>query len=78
MEVSCQLQAPGASFPRKISPRTHWIGVWLGSRAGLDVVVKKKSHIVHAGNWNTVIHRVINFINRCAKSVCQLEWYTYM
>jgi hypothetical protein len=28
---------------RKRAPRTHWIGGWVGPRAGLDVVVKRKT-----------------------------------
>jgi hypothetical protein len=38
MEVSGQLHAPA----RETAPGTHWIGVWLGSRAVLDTVVKRK------------------------------------
>jgi hypothetical protein len=28
--------------PRKSAPGTHWIGGWVGPRAGLDAVVKRK------------------------------------
>jgi len=42
MEVSGQLHAPAALSPREIAPGTHWIGRWVGPRAGLDVVVKRK------------------------------------
>jgi hypothetical protein len=28
--------------PRKRAPGTHWIGGWVGPRAGLDVVGKRK------------------------------------
>jgi len=39
MEVSEQLH----SFtPRQRAPPTHWIGGWVGPRAGLDAVVKRK------------------------------------
>jgi len=37
MEVRNHLHTP-ATLP----PGTHWIGGWVGSRAGLDVVVKRK------------------------------------
>jgi hypothetical protein len=42
MEASGQLNAPAASPPRKEPPGTHWIGGWVGPRAVLDVVVKRK------------------------------------
>jgi hypothetical protein len=37
MEVSGQLHAP-----RERAPGTHWIGSWVGLRAVLDAVVKRK------------------------------------
>jgi hypothetical protein len=37
MEMSGQLQAPAA-----LPPGTHWIGDWVGPRAVLDAVVKRK------------------------------------
>jgi hypothetical protein len=33
---------PGGSTPRERAPDTHWIGGWVGPRAVLDAVVKKK------------------------------------
>jgi hypothetical protein len=33
---------PGRFTPREKAPGTHWIGGWVGSRAGLDAVVKRK------------------------------------
>jgi hypothetical protein len=43
MEVSSQLQVP-AALPhlQAKSPGTHWIGGWVGPRAVLDAVVKRK------------------------------------
>jgi hypothetical protein len=41
MEVSDQLHAPSALPPRK-APGTHWIGGWVGPRADLDAVGKRK------------------------------------
>jgi hypothetical protein len=44
MEVSGQLNAPATLPPRK-DPRytlDSWIGGWVGPRAGLDMVVKRK------------------------------------
>jgi hypothetical protein len=31
---------PGRSIPRERAAGTHWIGDWVGPRAGLDAVVK--------------------------------------
>jgi hypothetical protein len=36
--VSC----PGRFTPRGKAPSSHWIGGWVGRRAGLDAVVKRK------------------------------------
>jgi hypothetical protein len=33
---------PGRFTPRERAPGTHWIGGWLGPRAGLDTVVNRK------------------------------------
>jgi hypothetical protein len=33
---------PGHFTPRERAPGTHWIGGWMGSRAGLDAVVKRE------------------------------------
>jgi hypothetical protein len=33
---------PGRFTPRKRAPGTHWIGGWVGPRAGLDDVEKRK------------------------------------
>jgi hypothetical protein len=33
---------PGRFTPRESTPGTHWIGGWIGSRAVLDAVVKRK------------------------------------
>jgi hypothetical protein len=41
MEVSGQLHAP-ATLPPEKEPVTHWIGGWVGLRAVLDGVVKRK------------------------------------
>jgi hypothetical protein len=42
MEVSGQLHAPAASLPRERAPGTYWIGGWVGPRAVLDAMVKRK------------------------------------
>jgi hypothetical protein len=33
---------PGCFTPRERAPGTHWIGGWVGPRAILDMVVKRK------------------------------------
>jgi hypothetical protein len=47
MEMSGQLHALAALPPGKYPPSTRWIGGWVGSRAGLDAVVKRKSPSPH-------------------------------
>jgi len=45
MDVSGQLHAPPPLPPEEIAPGTHWLGVWVSPRAGLDAVARKnKSH----------------------------------
>jgi hypothetical protein len=41
MEVGGQLHSPAALPPGK-EPMAHWIGGWVGPRAVLDMVVKRK------------------------------------
>jgi hypothetical protein len=50
MEVSDQLYSPAALPPGERTPGTHWIGGWVGLRAGLDVVEERK--IFHCGESN--------------------------
>jgi hypothetical protein len=42
LEVSGQLHSPAALPPRERAPDTQWIGGWVGPRAVLDTVVKRK------------------------------------
>jgi len=41
VEVNGQLHAP-ADLPSGKSPGAHWIGKWVGARAGLDAMAKRK------------------------------------
>jgi len=52
MDVSGQFHAPGALPPRKepLVP-IRYIGIWLGTRAGLDPVVKREFPSPYR-NWN--------------------------
>jgi hypothetical protein len=43
MGVSGQRHAPAAFYPRGKDPRYHWIGGWVGPRAGLDAETRRKS-----------------------------------
>jgi hypothetical protein len=36
---------PGRFTPGERGPYTHWIGGWVGARAGLDVVAKRKKSL---------------------------------
>jgi hypothetical protein len=42
MGVSGQGHAPAALYPRGKDPDTHWIGGWVGPRAGLDAGARRK------------------------------------
>jgi hypothetical protein len=35
---------PGRFTSKERAPSTHWIGGWVGLRAGMDAVVKRKIH----------------------------------
>jgi hypothetical protein len=50
MEVSGQLHAPAALPLDKNVASTHWIGVWVGIRACLEAVEKRK--ILHCRESN--------------------------
>jgi hypothetical protein len=43
MEVSGQIHAPGLFTPKERAPSTHWIVSWVGPRAVLEAVVKRKT-----------------------------------
>jgi hypothetical protein len=40
--VSGQRYASAAVYPGKMAPGTHWIGGWVGPRAGLDTEARGK------------------------------------
>jgi hypothetical protein len=43
MEASGQLDAPAALTPWERAPGAHWIGGWVGPRAGLNTVNRQKN-----------------------------------
>jgi hypothetical protein len=45
MEVKDHHHSPAALPPGKVPSDTHWIGGWVGSRAGLDA--KDRRQILH-------------------------------
>jgi hypothetical protein len=49
-----------ASRPEERAPGTHWIGGWVGPRAGPDAVenIKKNNHILQTGKWTLVVQLV--------------------
>jgi hypothetical protein len=42
MGVSGQHHVPAALYPGEITPGTHWIGGWVGPRAGVDAGARRK------------------------------------
>jgi hypothetical protein len=42
--VSGQRHAPAVLYPRERIPVSHWIGGWVGLRAGLDKEARGKVH----------------------------------
>jgi hypothetical protein len=40
---------PSRFTPRERAPGTHWLGYWVGPRAGLDVVMRK----IHSLCWDS-------------------------
>jgi hypothetical protein len=60
MEVSGQLHALAALPPGERAPGIHWIGGWVGPRAILDTVVKRKipSHRQESNHRNPIVQPV--------------------
>jgi len=52
MEVCVHLHTPAVLPPKKV-PTTHWIGSWVGPRAGLDAVVRKNQEGREGGRKET-------------------------
>jgi hypothetical protein len=46
---------PGRFTHRERTPCTHCIGGWMGPRAGLDAVAKRKNHIINPGENPTPV-----------------------
>jgi hypothetical protein len=63
MEMSGQLHAPTALPPGK-APGTHWIGGWVGSRADLDAMQKRKN-LAPGGNGTPTVEPVAHRYTNC-------------
>jgi hypothetical protein len=57
MEVSGQIHAPVALIPAK-NPRYLWIEGWVGPRASIDAVAKRKKIPAPTGNRIPVVQPV--------------------
>jgi hypothetical protein len=76
MGASGQRHAPAALYPRERTPGTHWIGGWVGRRAGLDAEARRRilcpcrgsnldrsivqPVVRHYTAWATAAHKVLS------------------
>jgi hypothetical protein len=68
MGVSGQRHAPAALYPLGKSPGTHWIGGWVGLRAGLDAGAGRKILCPCRGS---------NLASMCVlPAICETECHT--
>jgi hypothetical protein len=58
MEVSGQRHAPATLYPRERTPGTHWIGGWVGPRAGIDTEAREET-CASAGDRIPVVQSVV-------------------
>jgi hypothetical protein len=57
MEMSGELYAPAVLLHENSPPGTHWMGGWVGPKAGLDAVEKIKKSCP-AGNRTLIVQVV--------------------
>jgi hypothetical protein len=57
--------------PRKKAPGTHWIGGWVGPRAGLDAVAKRK---IPSSSWELSAGRPDRSVFQIVQT-CTLYYY---
>jgi hypothetical protein len=58
MELSGQRRATAAFYSRQSTPGTHWVGGWVGLRAGLDKEAGGK-FFASAGDRPPVVKTVV-------------------
>jgi hypothetical protein len=71
MDVSVHLHAP-TTLPQKRAPDTHWIGDWVGHKAGLDAVewikitcpAGNRTPAVQPADIQTELSRLLNISTR--------------
>jgi hypothetical protein len=79
MEVSGQLHAPGRFTPRERAPAAHWIGGWVGPKAILDAVVKRKISIpLQESNPRIQIVQPIYFVIDSVRNPLDTPSYVYI
>jgi hypothetical protein len=62
MGVSGQRHAPAALYPRGKNPRYHWIGGWVGLRAGLGAGARRK--ILYPCRGSNLDHPIVQPVVR--------------
>jgi hypothetical protein len=60
MVLGGQRHAPAALYSMERIPDTHWIGYWVGPRAGLDAKAGRKSFSPPAGDRTPVVQSVVS------------------
>jgi hypothetical protein len=53
----------GCFTPRETAPDTHWIGSWVGPRADLDAMVKRKNSLLLQGLETPITQLVVERYN---------------
>jgi hypothetical protein len=60
MGLSGQRHAPAALYSRERTPGTHYIGGWVGPRAGLDAEIRgKEAGYQHENNTVTIAKQFV-------------------
>jgi hypothetical protein len=77
MKVSGQLHGLVALPPGERFPDTHWIGGWMGSKAGLDSVKYRKiSFLCRESNTGCAARRYTDWaIPACTRNTSKLSFY---